>query len=351
MADATLRQVEEQSGAVFSDANSALPAHFGDPAGEYHIARGAAALFDLNDRTQIEITGTDRATFLHNFCTNDIKRLRAGEGCEAFVTSVKGRVLAHIFVFAAPESLWIETVPGSGESLIAHLDRYLITEDVQLHDRTGAVGELFVSGPEAAGSLDRLGMDVGELAPFGHAPVTSLPHPLFVRRVDLLAQPGFLLSAPRVHLADLWSRLTAAGLRPAGHAAFEPLRIEAALPQYGVDITDDQLAQEVARIRQAISFTKGCYLGQEPIARIDALGHVNRELRGLECESGPVPAAGTPVLAADTGAEIGQVTSAAFSDGRQAPVALGYLRRQYTKPGTAVRVGDAVATVFWPEGE
>lgn len=387
MSDSALREIQQRAGGVFVEEGSQAPlaAHFGDPRAEYAAARGEAALFDLSDRTQVELSGRDRAKFLHNFCTNEIKLLQPGQGCEAFVTNVKGRVLGHVFVFAAPESLWIESVAGAEDALVAHLDRYLIAEDVTIHRRTAECGELFVSGPRAAERLESAGVAAAGAAPrehkpglprasapatrepglpqasdpatldalprYGHAKIEGLEHPLFVRRVDLLGAMGYLLSVPRESLGDLWNRLAGAGISPAGAAAFHALRIEAGMPLYGIDISDDNLAQEVARTKQAISFTKGCYLGQEPIARVDALGHVNRELRGVKLASGPLPSAGDPVVGED-GKQVGHVTSSAVSPADDLPVALAYLRTKFTEPGTVVTVqaqGEAVpATVFVP---
>ena len=349
----SLSDLQKSHGAVFAGGESvSRPLHFGDPAREYAAAATASALFDLSDRTNIELTGGDRARFLHNFCTSDIKSLASGQGCEAFVTNVKGRVLGHIFVFAAPASLWIESGPGTEESLLSHLDRYLITEDVALHARTAECGELFASGPRSAAALRAANIEAASLQPYAHMAVDTLDHPCFVRRVDWLGAPGYLLSAPRVHLAALWQRLFDGNLTPAGSQAFEALRIEAGLPVYGRDVTEDHMAQEVGRTKLAISFTKGCYLGQEPIARIDALGHVNRELRGLRLSEGPVPDPDSAVTAGDDDKEIGRITSSALSyaDGR--PVALAYLRTRCTQPGTKVHVqtsaGRVEASVFWP---
>jgi hypothetical protein len=147
--------------------------------------------------------------------------------------------------------------------------------------------------------------------------------------------------------------LKGAGAIPAGAAAFEALRIEAGFPVYGVDITDANLAQEVNRTVQAISFAKGCYLGQEPIARIDAMGHVNQQLRGVRLSAGPAPAAGAEVLTADAEPrKIGQVTSAAISYPSNQPVALAYLKRNFDSPGLQVGValprGAIAGQVFWP---
>lgn len=352
--DQALHDVQQSAEAVFDDSAAVAPraVHFGNPRVEYEAATSAAALFDLSDRPQIEVTGGDRVKFLHNFCTNDIKKLQAGEGCEAFVTNVKGRILAHIFVFATDEALWIETAAGAEPALLAHLDRYLITEDVELHGRTAELGELFVSGKQASQLLNNNGIDVAELGLYGHASAKSAGISVVVRRVDLLGTPGYLLSIAKAQLAPLWKELYEAGAQPAGSAAFHALRIETGMPLYSVDLSEDNLAQEAARNSQAISFTKGCYLGQEPIARIDALGHVNRELRGLKLSSAKPPEPGAPVLAGDDSQEIGHVTSSALSYSDDRPVALALLRSNWTAPGTEVTVkcGDEAvrATVFWP---
>ena len=133
----------------------------------------------------------------------------------------------------------------------------------------------------------------------------------------------------------------AAAVTPAGGAVFEALRIEAGFPLYGVDISEDNIAQEAGRTKQAISFTKGCYLGQEPIARLDAMGHVNRELRGMRLAEGPVPRGQTPVFDESGAQQVGTITSAAMSYADNKPVALAMLRAQATRPGTSVRVRHA----------
>jgi folate-binding protein YgfZ len=166
------------------------------------------------------------------------------------------------------------------------------------------------------------------------------------RRVDWLNQPGYLLLIPRGQLDEIQQLLTSAGIAPGTSETFEVLRIEAGFPRYGSDISDENLAQEVGRTAQAISFTKGCYLGQEPIARIDAMGHVNRQLCRLKLANGPVPASGAELFAADDDKPVGHVTSAAFSPTDNLPVALAYLRTQLLAPDTTVLVdvsGEKIA--------
>jgi hypothetical protein len=324
----------------------------GDPRTEYAAARESAALFDLAGRTQIQVTGRDRAKFLHNFCTNDIVGLAPGGAREAFITNVQGKVLAYVSVCAMPEALWLTSVPGCADRIIAHLSRYQISEEVTFTDRSAEVAALLVAGPQAPEVVGRSLSVAATLGAMRVAQASFEGDAIQVRRHDFLLLPCLVLVAAPPVTEALRPRLTAAGARPAGRSAFEALRIEAGFPLYGVDLTEANLAQEAGRTKQAISFTKGCYLGQEPIARIDALGHVNQQLRGLRLASGTPPAPGSAVLAPDA-KKVGQVTSSAlsYSDGR--PVALAYVRRGFETPGTALDVQAAndslvPARVFWP---
>lgn len=303
-------------------------------------------VYDLSDRTQIEITGADRAKFLHGFCTNDIKSLQPGQGCEAFLTNIKGRVLGHLFVFATTTSLWLDTVPEQETAIIGHLDRYVIREDVNLIGKSNERGELLVTGTHAA---QLLMLDDG-LAMYGNVTREAFGNPFDVRRVDMLNQPGFLISGGCEFLQTMRQSLMAIGCINGTPEEFEARRIEAGFPVYGRDISDENLAQEVARTRQCISFTKGCYLGQEPIARLDAMGHTNRELRRIAFEPGCQPAAGTILLAADKDDEAGVVTSVAPTpDAKGMITALGYLKTKFNSKGTQVRIAtkqDAIGTVL-----
>ena len=291
-------------------------------------------VFDLSGRTQIELTGTDRAKFLHGFCTNDIKRLEPGQGCEGFLPNIKGKVVGHVFVFATETSLWLDTVSGQADTIISHLDRYLIREDVQFVDHSADRGELLVTGPHAA---QLLMLDEG-LPPYGHVARESFGQPFAIRRVDLFNSPGSLISLPRAGVETMKSSLLAVGCVAGSGELFESLRIATGFPKYGIDITDENLAQEVARTPQCISFTKGCYLGQEPIARLDAMGHTNRELRRVRFASTSQPTPGAKLLAAETDDEAGVLTSVApLPTATGETLALGYLKTKFGKPDTRVR--------------
>lgn len=317
--------------------------------GEWRVDR--ALLFDVSDRVQIEVTGRDRVKFLHSFCTNDIKKLQPGQGCEAFVTNVNGKVLGHIFVFAERDSLWLESMAGSAATLLPHFDRYVITEDVRFADRSAEFAELLLAGSASTELLERFGLSVSSLPRYGHLAHGSDALPLrSLRRVDWLDSATWLLSVPVAQRDEVQRVLTQAGARQADNEEFHALRIAAGFPIYGLDITEDNLAQEVGRTALAVSFTKGCYLGQEPIARIDAMGHVNRKLCRLEMASGPLPTLGTPILdkPAPDGKPIGTITSSAWKCPGDAdkPLALAYLRSGFAKTGSQVFVEDRAANVL-----
>lgn len=335
-----------------SDPPDDSPADFGDARGEYEAAQNGTALFDFAGRTHIELTGGDRAKFLHNFCTNDIRGLAPGQSREAFLTSVQGKVLAFVSVYATPEALWLTSVPGCAERIIAHLSRYQITEEVTFTDRTAELSALLVVGPRAPEVTAAVLPEAAALEPMHLMEKAVDGATLQVRRHDFLKGPCLVVVGPPTTIAALRERLVAAGAKPAGRSVFEALRIEAGFPLYGIDITEANLAQEASRTKTAISFTKGCYLGQEPIARIDAMGHVNQQLCGLHIAAHRAPPPATPVFSIGPDArQVGHVTSSAESPIDGNAMALAYIRRGFEKSGTALETRDSgssavPATVF-----
>lgn len=334
--------LQQSKGAVFQDLEQFHPlaSDFGAPEKEYQSAHESAALFDLTHRDQLELKGKDREKFLHNFCTNDIKNLQQDQGCEAFITNVQSRILGHIFAFNHEESIWIDTAPGESTAIIKHLDRYIILEDANFEMRSPEYGNLYLSGPESTDILCRTGFPVESLTVNQQLRVTDDDSNLTIRRVDWLQQPGYLCCLLYGKISDLWTSLLESGATPAGQDVFQALRIESVFPTYGIDLSEENLAQEVNRTERAISFKKGCYLGQEPIARIDSLGHVNRELRAIGLDQVWIPPAGTKVVVknADDQQEVGIISSSARSYGRYPAVAMALVRRGSNDPGTEVQL-------------
>jgi len=310
---------------------------------QYHALTAAAGLVAPTDRTQIEVTGSDRAELLHNFCTNDVRRLTPGQGCEAFVTDVRSRILGHVHLFCGHDSLVLDTVAGQAEALIAHFNRYVFREQVELHDRSRQWAALLLAGAHAAELLARWSGSPPPSETCSHATVAMDGRQVSLRRVEIAVPCAYLLSVARDDLAHVAAALIQAGAVACEPAALEAARLEAGFPWFGRDVTDKNLPHEVGRNNRAVCFTKGCYLGQEPIARIESLGHANRQLVGVRWPSANPPAAETP-LSVD-GVEVGRVTSAAFSPRLNTALALAYVRRGHEQPATPLQTADGQAEV------
>jgi tRNA-modifying protein YgfZ len=310
---------------------------------DYHALTAGCGFAEL-PRTVIEIRGNDRTQFLHSFCTNDVKKLAPGQGCEAFVTNHQGKIVGHGFIFCEPERLVIGTVAGQATALIAHFDRFVISEDVTFRDLSDQVQIYLVAGGTAAATLRTLtsAEPPAEMLSFNHPTIAGCGCTLF--RVPYCGADSFLIRAASGDVATVRSALEAAGARICHTDAVEAKRIEAGFPYFGRDVTDENLPQEVGRDQQAISFTKGCYLGQETVARIDALGHVNKLLAGVRFQAAEIPPPGTRLRAGEK--EVGHVTSACFSPSLQAPLALAYVRRLHAKPGSNLEVEFGPAEVI-----
>ena len=288
----------------------------------------------LENRTLLEVAGRDAAAFLHNFSTHQIKELPVGCGCELFFPDVKGKAVGYGLLFRRQDSFLLETAPDQAETLIAHLDRYLITEDVQFHDRSASWRQRLICGEpsQVQACLHRVFSG-------GVIPEKNLQHEiagggesaLWLSRLEIVQPAVYLLSGPGEAIAQAAAALSQAGAAACSQEAWEAVRVESAWPQYGCDIGQDRLPQEIDRDAQAISFTKGCYLGQETIARLDAMGHVNWILRKVKFFGDQLPLAGGELT--HEGKTVGRTLSAVWSPRYQAPLALAYVRASLKEGG------------------
>jgi folate-binding protein YgfZ len=310
---------------------------------DYQAARGGAALFDLSARGQIELTGTDAVQFLHNLCTNDIKNLAPGHGCELFLTTSKARVVGHGFahrLLAEPPAVAVDVDPGTTAKVAAHLDHFVVSEQVEIADHSTAIRQFHLAGPEAMAILEKaIGQPLKALVDLQHA----IHGRLRIVRHDLLQLPGFDCFAPASEAAALWQQLITSGAVAGTPETLNILRIEAGIPVDGIDMDAERFVVEVGRIAQAISYTKGCYLGQEPIVMARDRGHANRLLMGLTIEGLTAVGAGAKVLQNEQ--EIGQVTSSVLSPLAGSAIALAYLKRGSQVPGSPVEVEKRPARV------
>jgi folate-binding protein YgfZ len=305
---------------------------------QYFWLRQHAGFVELEKWSSITLTGKDRQAFLHNFCTNDVKRLIPGTSCEAFFTNVKGKIIGHGLITGRDGELVIVGPPGQGDLLSAHLNRYVIREDVEVRDTTDDRSYVLLAGGGLARDIAVAmapTVEIGQswLQPLLNAVGTVVDVPVLWIRWDLLGQCFCGLLEIRSNDVPRVQRiLQDRGAVPCEQAAFHAARIEAGVPLFGIDFNDQNLPQEVGRNEQAISFTKGCYLGQETVARIDALGHVNQQLAGVRFLSATVPEPGTLLI--HDGRAVSHVTSATYSPQLQAPLALAMLRREHAPVNT-----------------
>ena len=332
--------------AVRSYAGHELAETFGDPLKEAADVRAVGGLVDLSFRVGLSFTGTDRATFLHNLLSNDITGLRPGAGCYATLLTRESKVVSDATVLCLEDAIRLELHLRAKDRARAHLERFLVADDVEIEDRTDLETTLGVHGPHAAEVI-------AAASPGISLPAVELAHttgvvesvPVLVACARWTGDPGFDVVVPRSSAAEVWKALLSAGasfgLRPVGMEAANILRVEAGIPWVDVDFDESNLVLEVA-LERAINFKKGCYLGQEIVERASARGHVNKRLVGLAIEGEVTPAAGARLH--HQGRETGRITSAVFSPHLRRPIALGYVRRDATAEGTPIDIETSGAT-------
>jgi folate-binding protein YgfZ len=321
---------------------------YGDVPAEYAAGREGAALFDRTGRGLVQVAGAEATAFLHRITAGRIKGLEPGQGAANLLLSAKGKVRFQFDLARTDEGYRLSTEPGQAAELMAALDTYLFAEPVELADASGDHAPLELCGPRAAELVRAVVGTLPEAAPglalqtwaegrLGDAPVrvTALP---------VAGSPGWRLDAgPRA--PELWQALVAAGARPAGLVARDSLRVEAGAAEPGVDVDDGIYPQE-ARLERAFRLDKGCYIGQEVVAKIDTYGGLNKRLCALAVDHDDPVAPGTRLLREDDGAwrDLGVVTTWAYSFARDGGVVLAYLKRRHQEPGTRFRIGDGPAT-------
>ena len=331
------------------DRHASLGATFGELKGREVVARipgrdedGAlrtgAGLFDASAREVVRLAGPDRQSFLQGMVTQDVEGLPVGSVADAALLTPKGAMVADARVVKRPDEFLISTEPGYGPVVLGTLERYLISEDAELSDATPVFGQLSVVGPEGDALAARvlgLGLAAGDaLRPFdaGGATGWALPQGLLLPGVDLLV--------PVEAVGAVFDRLLQAGATPVGFAALEVLRVERGTPRFGADMDEKTIPLE-ANLQRAIHYQKGCYIGQEVIARATFRGHVNRHLVGLRF-AGPAPAPRTELFTGDR--RVGWVTSVVESP-RLGTIGLGYAHRDVDGPGTELTLAGATEKV------
>jgi glycine cleavage system T protein len=330
----------ETHGASFmNDRGVELPAHFTDPLSEYQAVREKAGLLDHSFRVQLRMTGEDRVSFLQGIVSNDVKALRPGEGCAAALLTEQGRLVADLRVYALDSALLLDVDARVKDKAAEALSRFVIADDVEAEDLSEQQVTLSLQGPLAPRVLAAAGLPAALPNVFQHSEGTTGGTSVRVIHADDTGEGGYEILVPRGQAERVWQALLQAGeplgLQPVGLTALNLLRVEAGIPWYGVDMDESRIVLEVG-LEHAISFKKGCYLGQEVVERATARGHVNRKLSGLLISGETIPVSGDKLFSDSQ--EVGWVTSAVDSPGLGRPIALAYVRREHLAPGTQLRI-------------
>lgn len=331
-----LHEFHHSLNATFGELNGAeIVLHYGDMLAEHTALRQTAAVLDLSFRSRICLTGADRVRFLHGQITNDIKRLRAGEGCYAALVTAKGKMESDLNIYCLQDELLLDFEPGLVQKISQRLGKFIVADDVQIVDVASLYGLLGVQGPKAEAVIRSLGI-FSEIPtqPFQSMKISdaTLGEIYLVNQARLAPLVGFDLFIPLDSLGAVADKLVAAAKAVSGRAcgwqAFETARIEAGIPRFGTDMDESNIPLECGIESRAVSYDKGCYIGQEVINRIHTIGHVNKELRGLRLSDDlkSLPAKGDKLFR--DGKEVGYITSAVKSPALNTQIALGYVRRE-----------------------
>ena len=341
-----LREAHERAGATFvARDNWLVPAAYGHSFdAEYEAVRGAggAGLLDFSPRGRILLGGSEAVMFLNGLITNDVKALAENAWMTAAFPNAQGRLLAFARVLRRAEGFLIDTESATRERVFKALERFTLAGDFRVEDVTEQTATLSAQGARAAELVGAvLGIEAAQLehgrvieARLGEATIDVI-------RATHTGEDGFDLFVGAERAAELWDALVRAGGVPIGEDALEVLRVEAGLPRYGADVDETNVVLE-AGIDEAVSFTKGCYVGQEIIARIHWRGHVAKKLSGLVLGAGgEAVSRGAKLKTADGAKDAGRVTSVARSPRLGQTIALGYVRYDYLAPGTKLIVAAA----------
>jgi folate-binding protein YgfZ len=326
-----------------------LPAAYGALETECRIARQSVAVFDTNYHAIFGLDGTDRARYLNAVTSGDIKSLTPGHGALGLLLNAQGHILADLETYALEDRFLILSHASVGARTLETLEKYIIMDDCTLTDAFSQWATVALEGPRAADALrSACGVALSELGPLDHKEAQIAGAPCRILHRSHFDFPGAEILARADAIASVWQSLLdvarAAGGGPIGWEAINSLRIEAGVRWFGYDFDDTVIPQEAGLETTHISYTKGCYTGQEIVERVRSRGRLNRWLVLLEFDAAASPQPGAKLLA--DGKEWGHVTSAAFSPLRNANIGFGYLRREHSAPGSVLEYAGGTARVL-----
>jgi glycine cleavage system T protein len=350
MKHSRLHEHHVKLGATFEEVTGWLmPAHYGHTLDEYHAVREAAGLADLSHRGKLRVTGDDRVKWLQSVISNDILPLQPGQGRYSSLLTHKGKMLTYFRCYMQSNAVMLEDAGEIGDQTYAALRKFLLYgTKAKLDNCAESWGLLLISGPKAALVVNQaFGTGITDLKPLNFISAVIGGQTALIIRVEETGGQDVEVLIPAEGLVAAWERLMEAGaphgITPIGSQAREALRIEAGIPKAGSDLNEDIVPPEANLEEKAFSLSKGCYPGQEVVARMDTYGSVRRRLVGLVVRGSIVPPRGAKLFTGDR--EIGWISSATMSPHLKAPIALGFPLRDFSAAGTTLSV-EADGTRF-----
>jgi aminomethyltransferase len=333
-----------------------VPGRFSDSCREHEAVRKTLGLFDFSFRTKAAVSGADRVRFLQGMVTNDVQKLAPGQGAYAALLNPQGHILADLRLYCAEDRFLIDTDADLREKVLAWLQHHIIADRVKLEPLE--LYALAFQGPRSRPLLEKtLHFDLPAFKEFDHLRTNYGGFPIRIVRASSTGEEGYEIWVGEKGLEGVWDAACGQAptydMLPCGVEALESLRIEAGIPRYGPELSEDTLLLE-AGLLNAVSFTKGCYVGQENVERTRSRGHVNWKLVGLVVDAPAAPAPGEK-LSSDQ-KEVGKITSACVSPTLGKTIALAYARREVAAPGTKLLLargsaGEVTALPFYKKFE
>ena len=338
-----LHNQHAKHGAVFHEVSGwETPSHYGDSVAEHTVVRHGVGIADLSHRGKLRVTGDDRVKWLQSIISNDIVPLTSGHGLYSGLLSHKGKMLSYFRVYALPDSLMVEDVGEIGETTFQAFRKFLLYgTKAKMENGAETWGLLLISGPQASRLIqETFGCDVSGLHSLAFLTHEIGGHQELLMRTEETGETDIEILVPADGLLPAWERLWAIGgsmgLKPFGTQARDMLRLEAGLPRAGAELTEEIVPPEANLEGKAFSLNKGCYPGQEVVARMDTYGSVRRRMVGLVLLDPVIPETGAKLFSGER--EVGWISSAAHSPSFGCSIALGFPLRDFTTPGTTLTV-------------
>jgi aminomethyltransferase len=354
MKQSRLHAQHVQLGATFEEmAGWEMPAHYGDVAAEYRAVREAVGIADLSHRGKLRVTGEDRVKWLHSIISNDILPLQPGQGRYSSLLTHKGKILSYFRLYLQTEAVMVEDVGEIGEATFQAMRKFLLYgTKAKMENCAESWGLLLISGPKATHVVQSaFGVDVSDVKPVDFVTAQISGHHALVLRTEETGEVDIEVLLPAESLLTAWTSALQAGakfgIRAIGTHAREALRMEAGIPKTGPDLNEEIVPPEANLEGKAFSLSKGCYPGQEVVARMDTYGNVRRRLVGLLLKDSVVPPHGAKLYSGDR--EVGWISSAVHSPHFDRTIAFGFPLRDFSTAGTELTVdcggGKHTATI------